>query len=194
MPVLWDKARATIVNNESSEIILMFNSAFDGIGAKPGDYAPDDLAAAMAPVNDDIYTHVNNGVYRTGFAGSQQAYEEAFDGLFACLDRLERRLSSQRYLMGARLTIADVRLFPTLVRFDAVYHGHFKCNLRRLADYAALSAYARDLYQTPGFGDTTDMDHIKTHYYASQVSINPNRIVAKGPALDFNAPHGRAAL
>jgi len=191
VPVLWDKKKQTIVSNESLEIIRMFNSAFDGIGAAPGDFYPADLRAEIDAVNDLVYTNVNNGVYKCGFAKTQEAYEEAFRDLFAALDELEIRLGRSRYLVGTRITEADWRLFTTLVRFDAVYFGHFKCNLRRIADYPNLAGYLRDLYQVPGVADTVTMDHIKHHYYASHRSINPSGIVPHGPDVDFTAPHGR---
>ena len=194
VPVLWDKQKRTIVNNESAEIIRMLNREFDAIGDPSVDFYPEALRAEIDRTNELVYENVNNGVYRAGFATSQEAYEEAFDALFATLDRLEARLSAERWLCGNRLTEADWRLFTTLVRFDAVYHGHFKCNLRRLADYPALSAYLRDLYQVPGVAETVDLDHIKTHYYRSHTSINPTGIVPKGPALDLGAPHGRERL
>lgn len=191
VPVLWDKQRRTIVSNESSEIIRMLNSAFDGLGAAPGDWWPTELREAIAPVNDRVYATVNNGVYRSGFATTQEAYEEAVSELFASLDWLEERLGRQRWLMGDRPTEADWRLFTTLVRFDPVYVGHFKCNLRRLTDYPALWAYARALYQWPGVAPTVDFMHIKRHYYGSHASINPTGIVPMGPVLDWTAPHGR---
>ncbi|MBX9606398.1 MAG: glutathione S-transferase family protein [Gammaproteobacteria bacterium] len=182
VPVLWDKLRGTIVSNESSEIIRMLNSAFDGVGALPGDYRPADLHGEIDALNERVYTTVNNGVYRAGFATSQEAYDEAVVALFDTLDWLEARLSvAGPWLCGARLTEADWRLFTTLVRFDAVYHGHFKCNLRRIRDYPALHAYLRRLYELPGVADTVDMAHIKGHYYASHRSINPTGIVPKGP-------------
>lgn len=193
VPVLYDKARETIVNNESSEIIRMLNSAFDAFGRADLDLYPEALRADIDAVNDLVYDNINNGVYRAGFATSQSAYEAAFDALFATLDELEARLATQRYLVGGRITEADWRLFTTLVRFDAVYHGHFKCNLRRIVDYPSLWAYTRELYQMPGVAETVRMDHIKLHYYASHTAINPTGIVPKGPALDFLAPHGRAA-
>jgi glutathionyl-hydroquinone reductase len=193
VPVLYDKARDTIVNNESSEIIRMLNSAFDAFGRADLDLYPDALRADIDAVNDLVYDNINNGVYRAGFATSQSAYEAAFDALFATLDELEARLATQRYLVGGRITEADWRLFTTLVRFDAVYHGHFKCNLRRIVDYPSLWAYTRELYQMPGVAETVRMDHIKLHYYASHTAINPTGIVPNGPALDFLAPHGRAA-
>ncbi|HEV2557349.1 MAG TPA: glutathione S-transferase family protein [Microvirga sp.] len=194
VPVLWDKERRTIVNNESSEIIRMFNSAFDGIGAKPGDYYPADLRAEIDELNRRIYDTVNNGVYKAGFATTQAAYEEAVVPLFETLDWLDERLASRRYLSGARLTEADWRLFTTLVRFDPVYVGHFKCNLRRIADYPNLSGYLRDLYQIPDIAETVDMQHIKGHYYESHGSINPTGVVPLGPILDLDAPHGRERL
>jgi putative glutathione S-transferase len=194
VPVLWDKRTGTIVNNESAEIIRMFNTAFDRIGAKPGDYYPEDLRAEIDALNARIYDAVNNGVYKAGFATTQQAYEEAVRPLFETLDELDARLSSRRYLCGSRLTEADIRLFTTLVRFDPVYVGHFKCNLRRIADYPHLSAYLRDLYQTAGIAETVNMAHIKGHYYESHRTINPTGIVPLGPILDLDAPHGRDRL
>ena len=194
VPVLWDKAHGTIVSNESAEIIRMLDTAFAGVGAKPGSHYPEALRAEIDAVNARIYDGFNNGVYRAGFATTQASYEEAFAAVFATLDWLEQRLADRRYLMGATLTEADIRLYTTLVRFDAVYHGHFKCNLRRIVDYPVVSAYLRDLYQTPGFGDTTDLQHIKHHYYESHPTINPTGIVPVGPALDFSSPHGRERL
>jgi putative glutathione S-transferase len=191
VPVLWDKRRDTIVSNESSEIIRMLNSAFDGLTGSDLDFYPEPLRGAIDTINEPVYARINNGVYRTGFATSQEAYEEAFTGLFQTLDELDGRLASQRYLVGNRLTEADWRLFTTLIRFDAVYNGHFKCNLRRIADYANLSGYVRDLYQVPGVKETVDFEQIKRHYYYSHESINPTRIVPLGPVLDFDAPHGR---
>ncbi len=191
VPVLWDKERRTIVNNESSEIIRMFNSAFDAFTDDRTDYYPPPLRDAIDAINGVVYATVNNGVYSTGFATTQAAYEEAFRALFATLDDVEQRLSRHRYLVGAQETEADWRLFTTLVRFDAVYFGHFKCNLRRIIDYPNLSNYLRDLYQTPGVGSTVDIDQIKRHYYGSHRNINPTGIVPLGPALDFTAPHDR---
>ena len=191
VPILWDQVQSTIVSNESSEIIRMFNSAFDDVGAKPGDYYPEHLQTEIDAVNNAIYSNINNGVYRCGFARSQDAYEQAFEALFKTLDEMDTRLSSRRYLMGNQLTEADWRFFTTLVRFDPVYVGHFKCNKRRIADYPHLSGYVRDLYQHDGIADTVFMDHIKTHYYGSHESINPNRIVPVGPDQDLGAPHGR---
>lgn len=192
VPLLWDKQRQTIVNNESSEIIRMLNSAFDGVGAKPGDFYPQDLRGEIDMINDRVYDTLNNGVYRSGFATTQQAYEEAVYPLFDTLDWLEQLLGQRRYLLGDRLTEADLRLFPTLVRFDAVYVGHFKCNLRRLVDYPNLWAYTREIYQMPGIAQTVDFEHIKRHYYESHRGLNPYGVVPAGPVLDFMAPHGRA--
>ncbi|WP_417308274.1 glutathione S-transferase family protein [Devosia sp.] len=186
VPVLWDKKRETIVNNESSEIIRMLNTAFDGIGATPGDYYPEALRAEIDEVNDRVYHTVNNGVYKAGFATKQDAYEEAVTPLFESLDWLENRLEGVDYLVGNQLTEADIRLFTTLVRFDAVYHGHFKCNIRRIVDYPNLWRYTRLLYNTPGFAETVDFTHIKSHYYASHTQINPTGIVPVGPDLDFS--------
>ncbi|WP_144142721.1 glutathione S-transferase family protein [Paraburkholderia sp. BCC1884] len=194
VPILWDKERGTIVNNESSEIIRMLNSAFDDIGATPGDFYPPPLRARIDEINARVYDTLNNGVYKAGFATTQQAYEEAVTPLFDTLDWLETQLTTQRYLTGAQLTEADIRLFTTLIRFDAVYVGHFKCNLRRIADYPNLSAYTRDIYQLPGVAQTVDFAHIKRHYYESHRSINPTGIVPLGPLQDFPAPHDRARL
>ncbi len=192
VPVLWDKQRQTIVNNESSEIIRMLNIAFDQWGDASMDFYPTELRGKIDEINAYVYDNINNGVYRAGFASTQAAYEKAFDALFAALDEVEARLGQQRYLVGARLTEADWRLFTTLLRFDAVYVGHFKCNLRRISDYPNLSNYLRELYQVPGVAETVNMEHIKQHYYYSHETINPTRIVPKGPALDFDAPHDRA--
>jgi len=194
VPVLWDKQNKTIVTNESSEIIRMFNTAFDDIGATKGDYYPEPLRAEIDELNDRIYETLNNGVYKSGFATTQEAYDEAIVPLFDTLDFLDERLSAQRYLTGSEITEADWRLFTTLVRFDPVYVGHFKCNIRRIADYANLSGYVRDLYQQPGVAETVNMEHIKHHYYASHESINPTRIVPMGPMVDYTLPHTRAAL
>ncbi len=194
VPVLWDKERQTIVSNESSEIIRMFNSAFDKITGKSQDFWPADLRDAIEPVNERIYETLNNGVYRSGFATTQEAYDEAVTALFDTLDWLEARLSRSRYLVGDRVTEADWRLFPTLVRFDAVYHGHFKCSRNRIADYPALWAYSRELYQWPGVAETVNFDHIRRHYHYSHETINPHRIVPVAPALDWSAPHGRDHL
>lgn len=194
VPVLWDRERGTIVSNESSEIIRMLNSAFDGVGAKPGDYHPAELRDEIDRVNERVYATVNNGVYRAGFATTQEAYDEAVTELFDSLGWLEERLGRQRYLAGDRVTEADWRLFTTLVRFDPVYHGHFKCNLRRLVDFPALWAFTRELYQWPGVAETVNLLHIKSHYYGSHRTINPTGIVPKGPLIDYGAPHGRERL
>ncbi|MCG6858786.1 MAG: glutathione S-transferase family protein [Salaquimonas sp.] len=194
VPVLWDRKKATIISNESSEIIRMFNSAFDHVGAAPGDYYPPHLCQRIDAINERVYATVNNGVYRCGFATTQAAYDDAFGELFASLDWLEDILSRNRYLAGDTLTEADWRLFTTLVRFDAVYVGHFKCNLRRIDDYKHLPNYLRELYQMPGIAGTVNMNHIKNHYYRSHESINPSRIVPGGPELDFDAPHDRNRL
>jgi len=194
VPVLWDKQNERIVSNESSEIIRMFNSAFDQLTGNSDDYWPAAMRDGIEAVNSDIYANINNGVYRSGFATTSEAYEDSVTKLFDALDRMEARLSDQRYLTGDSLTEADWRFFTTLVRFDAVYVGHFKCNIRRIADYPALSGYMRDLYQMPGIADTVVMAHIKQHYYASHRTINPTGIVPVGPELDFDAPHGRDAL
>jgi glutathionyl-hydroquinone reductase len=194
VPVLWDKESASIVNNESSEIIRMFNRAFDDLGAAPGDYYPQELHAEIDVSNAEIYDRVNNGVYKSGFATTQEAYEEAVRPLFQTLDKLERRLETRRYLCGSQITEADWRLFTTLVRFDPVYAGHFKCNIRRIADYPNLWGYTRELYQWPGVRQITNFDHIKWHYYQSHTSINPTGIVPVGPILDFDAPHSREHL
>jgi putative glutathione S-transferase len=191
VPVLWDKEKSTIVSNESSEIIRMLNSAFDHIGAAEGDFYPEKSRAEINEINAIVYDTVNNGVYKSGFATSQEAYENAVLALFQTLDSLEERLAGQRYLAGDQVTEADWRLFTTLVRFDPVYHGHFKCNIRRVADYANLFAYARELYQWPGVAETVDFHHIKNHYYGSHTSINPTRIVPQGPAIDWTHPHLR---
>ncbi len=188
VPVLWDKKTARIVNNESADIIRMLNSAFDGVGATPGDYYPESLRAEIDAVNTRAYDTLNNGVYKAGFAGSQEAYDEAVVPLFETLDWLEEKLSRADYLVGNRLTEADWRLFTTLLRFDPVYHTHFKCNLRRLVDYPALWRYTRRLYQHPAVGPTVNFDHIKGHYFQSHRWINPTGIVPKGPIVDFDAP------
>jgi putative glutathione S-transferase len=193
-PVLWDRARRTIVSNESAEIIRMFNSAFDGVGARAGDYTPLALRTEIDALNARIYDTVNNGVYRAGFATSQEAYEEAVRPLFETLDWLEARLAARRYLCGAQLTETDLRLLPTLLRFDLVYYGHFKCNLRRLVDYPNLWAYTRDVVQTPGVMATFDAEHAKRHYYESHRTLNPSGIVPLGPQIDFSLPHGRERL
>ncbi len=191
VPVLWDRERETIVSNESAEIIRMFNSAFDAITDNAADYWPEELRSEIEEVNDRIYDTVNNGVYKSGFATTQKAYEAAVGPLFDSLDWLEGRLSEKRYLLGDRLTEADWRLVTTLLRFDPVYHGHFKCNRRRIVDYPNLWGYTRELYQHPGVAGTVRFDHITRHYHYSHETINPHRIVPIGPDLDFNAPHGR---
>jgi putative glutathione S-transferase len=194
VPILWDKKNHTIVSNESPEIIRMFNSAFDDVGAIPGDFSPPELLAEIDELNEFIYPTINNGVYRAGFATTQEAYDEAVVEVFNALDTLEARLENRRYLTGNTITEADWRLFTTLVRFDAVYVGHFKCNLRRIVDYPNIWSYLRDLYQIPGIEETVAMDYIKAHYYGSHESINPTRIVPIGPDIDFNASHGREQL
>jgi glutathionyl-hydroquinone reductase len=191
VPVLWDKQRRTIVNNESAEIIRMFNSAFDAFTDCGRDYYPAHLRAEIDAVNERVYKTLNNGVYRAGFATSQRAYDRAFDALFDTLDWLEARLGRQRYLAGDQITEADWRLFTTLVRFDAVYHGHFKCNRRRLIDYPNLWGFTRELYQVDGIADTVHLEQIKTHYYGSHRQLNPGGIIPRGPELDFGTPHGR---
>ncbi len=191
VPILWDKEQQTIVSNESSEIIRMFNSAFNDLTGNTDDYWPEDLHAAIEPVNDRIYDTFNNGVYRCGFATTQEAYDAAVQPLFDTLDWLDKCLSENRYLMGDRVTEADWRLFPTLVRFDNVYHLHFKCNRKRIIDYPNLWAYTRALYQWDGIAETVNMDHIVRHYYYSHESINPHRIVPINPEIDFMEPHGR---
>ncbi len=191
VPVLWDKQRGTIVNNESSEIVRMLDEEFAALGAARTAYYPQELAAEIDAVNARVYDTVNNGVYRAGFAGSQGAYESAVRALFESLDWLEERLSRERYLVGGRQTEADWRLFPTLVRFDAVYHGHFKCNLRHLYEYPALWGYTRELYQVPGIAETVSLEEYKAHYYGSHRHINPSGVIPLGPVLDFTAPHGR---
>lgn len=192
VPVLWDKKRNTIVNNESSEIIRMLNSAFNELTGNKTDYYPETLRCKIDKVNQPIYDNINNGVYRCGFANTQPAYEKAFDRLFNELANVENILSENRYLLGKQLTEADWRLFTTLVRFDAVYVGHFKCNLQRISDYPNLSNYLRDLYQMPGIAETVDINYIKRHYYYSHTTINPTQVIPKGPALDFDSPHNRA--
>jgi glutathionyl-hydroquinone reductase len=194
VPVLWDKERRTIVNNESAEIIRVQNAAFNAFTSADTDYYPAELRGDIDRINALVYEAINNGVYRAGFATTQEAYEQAVAGLFGALDEVEARLSSQRYLAGDRPTEADWRLFTTLVRFDAVYHGHFKCNLRRIVDYSNLWNYVRDLYQVAGVAETVSMQHIKRHYYGSHRHINPTGIVPLGPELDFLAPHDRARL
>ena len=191
VPVLWDKRGGTIVSNESSEIIRMFNGAFDGVGAKPGDYYPEPLRAEIDAVNARVYDTVNNGVYTAGFATSQAAYEEAVGPLFETLEWLDARLADRRFLTGDALTEADIRLFTTLLRFDPVYVGHFKCNIRRLVDFPNLWPYTRDVFAVPGVAGTVDFGHIKRHYHESHRNLNPSGVVPVGPALDWAAPHGR---
>ncbi len=188
VPVLWDTATSRIVNNESAEILRILNAAFDGVGARPGDYYPQPLRAEIDAVNTRIYETLNNGVYRAGFATTQAAYDAAVHPLFDTLDWLEGRLAGHDFLVGGQLTEADIRLFTTLARFDAVYHGHFKCNLRRLVDYPHLSAYARRFHGLPGVATTCDFDHIKRHYYESHRHLNPSGIAPAGPARDFRSP------
>lgn len=194
VPVLWDTRQGTVVSNESSEIVRMFNSAFDHITGERSDYYPPELREEIDRLNEEVYANVNNGVYRCGFATTQDAYEEAFVALFASLDRLESILSTRRYLAGSRITEADWRLFTTLLRFDAVYYTHFKTNLRRIADYPQLGNYLRELYQYPGVAETVNLDHIKQHYFFSHQTINPHRIVPLGPALDLDSRHDRNRL
>jgi putative glutathione S-transferase len=194
IPILWDKEQKTIVSNESAEIIRMLNCAFDGVGAKPGDYYPEALRAEIDAVNERVYQTVNNGVYKAGFATTQEAYAEACRALFESLDWLDEKLAARRYLLGSAITEADWRLFTTLARFDPVYHGQFKCNVRRIVDYANLSGYLRDLYQQPGIAETLDVEFCKRHYYGSHKTINPHLIVPIGPAIDYSAPHDRARL
>ncbi|MBA8880582.1 glutathione S-transferase family protein [Phyllobacterium myrsinacearum] len=191
VPVLWDKQQNTIVSNESSEIIRMLNTAFNAFGDASPDFYPEARRDEIDAINALVYPYINNGVYRAGFATTQEAYEEAFDQLFATLDQLEERLGKQRYLTGNQLTEADWRLFTTLLRFDPVYVGHFKCNRQRIGDYPNLSNYTRDLYQVPGVAGTVNLLHIKAHYYGSHKTINPTGIIPKGPELDFTAAHDR---
>lgn len=186
VPVLFDKKTKTIVNNESSEIIRMLNTAFDGLGAKPGNYVPDQWLEEIDTVNDFVYHRINNGVYKAGFATKQEVYEEEVTALFAALDQMEERLAGQDYLVGNRLTEADIRLFTTLVRFDAVYFGHFKCNLKPLTAYPNLWAYTKRIYQLPGMAQTVNFDHIKRHYYGSHKTINPTGVIPMGPTLDWD--------
>ncbi|APU74275.1 glutathione S-transferase family protein [Vibrio parahaemolyticus] len=194
VPVLWDKKTNTIVSNESSEIIRMFNSVFNDLTGNHDDYYPESLRGVIDEWNDYIYPNVNNGVYRCGFATSQEAYEEAFESLFSALDKIDAHLATHRYLAGNKITEADWRLFTTLVRFDAVYVGHFKCNKQRIADYVNIQGYLKELYQIDGIADTTDFYHIKRHYYFSHTGINPTQVVPKGPDLDFSSPHQREMI
>lgn len=192
VPVLWDKQKQTIVSNESSEIIRMLNTAFNAFGDESLDFYPEELRSEIDALNDFIYPNINNGVYRAGFATTQDAYAEAYDNVFNALDKIENILSKQRYLTGAQLTEADWRLFTTLVRFDPVYVGHFKCNKQRIDDYPNISNYVRDLYQVHGVAETVNFTHIKNHYYMSHKTINPTGVVPAGPLLDYTAPHDRA--
>jgi len=194
VPVLWDKQKNTIVSNESSEIIRMFNTGFDHITGNTLDFYPEALRPAIDAINDKIYHNVNNGVYKSGFATTQSAYEEAVNALFHTLDELEAILAQNPYLTGDQLTEADWRLFTTLIRFDCVYVGHFKCNIRRIEDYPNLSNYLRALYQVPGIAETVNMDHIKRHYYESHETVNPTAVVPLGPQVDFTKPHNRPTL
>lgn len=194
VPVLWDKKTNTIVSNESAEIIRMFNRAFDDVGGNELDFSPQALLDDIDAMNDFIYPNINNGVYRAGFATSQGAYQEAVDDVFKALDTAEKLLSSNRYLLGNQITEADWRLFTTLVRFDAVYVGHFKCNKKRIVDYPNIWGYLRDLYQHPGIADTVDIAYIKEHYYASHDTINPTRVIPAGPVIDFTSEHFRMQL
>ncbi|MEE4408613.1 MULTISPECIES: glutathione S-transferase family protein [unclassified Serratia (in: enterobacteria)] len=191
VPVLWDKQQQTIVSNESADIIRMFNSAFDGTGARAGDYYPNDLRGKIDELNGWIYDQVNNGVYKAGFATSQEAYDEAVNALFDALARLEQILGQHRYLAGDRLTEADLRLWTTLVRFDPVYVTHFKCDKHRISDYLNLYGFLRDIYQMPGIAETVSLPHIRNHYYRSHTTINPHGIISIGPAQDLDEPHGR---
>jgi glutathionyl-hydroquinone reductase len=192
VPVLWDKQHNRIVSNESADIIRMLNTAFNAVTGNNNDFYPADLQPQVNEINELVYHNINNGVYRCGFATSQQAYEKAYQQLFTALDKVEALLSRQRYLTGSLITEADWRLFTTLIRFDAVYHGHFKCNKQRLADYPNLSGFSRELYQWPGVADTVNFYHIKRHYYYSHTMINPSQVVPVGPDIDYLAPHQRA--
>lgn len=194
VPVLWDKQQNCIVSNESADIIRMLNTAFNQLTGNNNDFYPADLQPQIKEINDLVYNNINNGVYLCGFATSQHAYEKAYQNLFAALERVESILSKQRYLTGELITEADWRLFTTLIRFDAVYHGHFKCNKQRLADYPNLSGFTRELYQWPGVAETVDFYHIKRHYYFSHTMINPSQVVPAGPQIDYLAPHNRADL
>jgi len=194
VPVLWDKQRNAIVNNESADLVRILNDAFDELTGNDLDFYPADLRNVIDEVNDDVYDHINNGVYKSGFATEQQVYEKHVRALFESLERMEKRLGEHRYLAGEWLTEADIRLFTTLIRFDAVYYGHFKCNIKRIEDFPNLANYVRELYQWPGVAETVNMDHIKRHYYYSHDTINPTRIVPVGPALDLDRPHDRERL
>lgn len=194
VPVLFDKKQGVIVNNESAEIIRMLNSEFNGLTGNTQDFYPKDLRSEIDKINEDVYDNINNGVYKTGFATTQCAYERNFQAVFDALDRVENLLGSRRYLAGDRITEADWRLFTTLIRFDAVYFGHFKCNWKRIEDYPNISNYLRELYQVPGIASTVNFDHIKTHYYYSHDMINPTRVIPVGPEQDFDRPHNRSTL
>ncbi len=195
VPVLWDTVTGRIVNNESADLVEILNSEFDAVATRPElDLYPEGLREEVDELNAGIYDRINDGVYKSGFATSQSAYEAAVIPLFEALDALEERLADRRFLFGDAQTLADWRLFTTLVRFDAVYVGHFKCNLRRIYDYPNLFGYLRDLYQTPGVAETVDFDHIKRHYYVTHGDINPTRIVPVGPVQDLTTPHGRQSL
>jgi len=194
VPVLWDKQTASIVNNESAEILRLFNSAFNSLTGNTDDYYPQALHGEIDRINERVYNDINNGVYKAGFATTQEAYEKACAALFAALDWVEELLTTRRYLAGRRVTEADWRLFTTLVRFDPVYHGHFKCNIRRIQDYPQLSGYLRELYQWPGVAETVNFEHIKQHYYYSHDNINPTRIVPLGMGQDLQQAHGRSHL
>ena len=191
VPLLWDRKLGVAVSNESQDILRMLEREFTALQTRECELLPADLLDAIDQTNEWVYSAINNGVYRVGFAGNQAAYEEALSELFTALDRVEARLERHRYLVGDRLTEADVRLFPTLIRFDAVYHGHFKCNVRRIADYPALSNYLRDLYQTPGFAETVRVEYYKLGYMGRSERLNPSRIIPRGPALELDAPHDR---
>lgn len=194
VPALWDKQQHRLVSNESADLVRMFNTAFDELTGNRLDFYPESMRGTIDAVNDDVYEHINNGVYKAGFATEQAVYDKHVVALFAALDRMELRLSKQRYLAGEWLTEADIRLFATLIRFDAVYHGHFKCNIRRIEDYSNLANYMRELYQWPGMKETVDFEHIKRHYYCSHNTINPTGIVPKGPVFSFEQSHDRARL
>ena len=194
VPILWDKQTHTIVNNDSAEIIRIFNQAFDHLTDNREDFAPAELLPEINAMNSRIYDNINNGVYKAGFATTQEAYNAAFDALFESLDWLETHLANHRYLVGERITEADWRLFTTLIRFDAVYFGHFKCNRNQLKDYEHISQYIRELYQVPGISNTVNLDYTKAHYYQSHKTINPTGVIPKGPELDFSLPHNRANL
>jgi putative glutathione S-transferase len=191
VPILWDKKTQSIVNNESAEIIRIFNTSFNELTRNDDDYYPEALREEIDAINDMVYHNINNGVYKSGFATTQDAYEEAVEALFNALDTIEERLGKQRYLVGSTLTEADWRLFTTLIRFDPVYHGHFKCNIKQIADYPNLFGYMKELYQHPGIAQTVNFDHIKRHYYYSHTMINPTQVVPVGPQQDLMSPHGR---